>query len=434
MADDDHERAEADVELAGEMHQRWLAGEKKSALEREYWDDGSSHGQAFSAFVREHLGIETVKRSAQAQRLERAESLLRVHGIEFDDEGLAQEYRLLARSREAALTALRVYNDPTAGFRTETFAVMMIVAWNTLFQAVCERDSLDYFEHNPTTGETVTVDGRPKAMATPELASLVIGGDEFAAMRANLDYWLGLRNLVAHRYLPELDALVVPEAQALLLNFEKRLVAEFGDDARLGRRLAVPLHLEGFRSDVHLRSLKQLQAKLPPDVNDYLTRHRQDQPEEIRRDSEYSMRVFLVAVAANRASHADMTATFVKPDEVSDELLAELTNAAVITKERQVEVGTKGLLHPTKVSAEVQERTGLKFNNNRHVRTCKFFDVRPFGDDKGQNPERTDSRYCVHVPYSDDYGYRRAWVEKLVREFGQPGRYEEIVGLPAQQA
>lgn len=45
--------------------------------------------------------------------------------------------------------------------------------------------------------------------------------------------------------------------------------------------------------------------------------------------------MFLVAVAANHEGSADMTATFVKPDEVTDELLNSLSKAAVITKERQ---------------------------------------------------------------------------------------------------
>lgn len=88
-----------DAALAQEMYDRWQAGEKKSALEREYWDNGSSHGQAFSAFVREHLGLETVRQSPMAARLELAETLLRVHGVSFPGEDLDEQFRLAARSR-----------------------------------------------------------------------------------------------------------------------------------------------------------------------------------------------------------------------------------------------------------------------------------------------------------------------------------------------
>ena len=63
-----------------------------------------------------------------------------------DSEDLREDYRLLARAREAALAALRVYNDPSAGFRTETFIVLMVIAWNALLQGILERLGLDYFE------------------------------------------------------------------------------------------------------------------------------------------------------------------------------------------------------------------------------------------------------------------------------------------------
>lgn len=428
-----NDRADDSVALAREMYERWKGGESKSSLEREYWADGGSHGQAFSAFVRLHLGVETVRRSPTSARLLQAEALLRVHGVSLPDEDLEEQYRLVARSREAALTALRVYNDPAAGFRTETFAMLMVVAWNTLMQAICERDGLDYLERG-ADGSPVIVDGRPKALGTQLLAEVVVGGDEFAGVRANLDYWVGLRNLVAHRYLPELDALVVPEAQALLVNYESRLAIEFGEEAALGDRLAVPLHLDGFRSATHRKSLAELQSKLPADVNDYLARHRQDQPEEIRRDSAYSLRVFLVAVAANRVASADLTATFVKADDVTDDLLGSLTDAAVITKERQVEVAGMGLLRPSAVWEEVQRRSGVVFNNNRHARACRFFRVRPFDGEQRDHPERTDAAYCVYDELSNSYGYRQAWVEKLVREFSVDDRYQEITGMSPERA
>lgn len=419
--------------IATAMHDRWKAGEKKSALEREFWGDVKSHGQAFSAYVREHLGIETVRRSPMAARLSEAEALLRVHGITLADEDLDEQSRLLARSREAALTALRVYNDPSAGFRTETFAILMIVAWNTLLQAICERDDLDYAERNEV-GEVVVVDGRPKAVGTRELALLVLADGHFDALRANLDYWVGLRNLVAHRYLPDLDLLIAPEAQALLVNYENRLVAEFGSVAGLGDRLAVPLHLSGFRSEVHRSSIADLQSRLPADINDYLARHRQELPDDIRRDSAYSLRVFLVAVAANRVASADLSATFVKADEVTDELLEGLANAAIITKERQVEVANAGLLRPSAVWEEVQRRTGLVFTNNRHARACRHFGVRPFDAEQVEHPERTDARYCLYDELSNSYGYRQAWIEKLVREFAIEGQYAAITGMEPESA
>lgn len=123
MSDADH-RA-----LASEMLSRWEKGESKSRLEVEYWDDATSHGKAFSAYVRKWLDVETERTSAQSERIAKLEEKLRVHGVAPNDsESVSEDYQLVAACREAALAAVRVYNDPTAGFRTETFAVLMIIA------------------------------------------------------------------------------------------------------------------------------------------------------------------------------------------------------------------------------------------------------------------------------------------------------------------
>ena len=61
--DEEHRR------LAEEMYARWLAGEAKSQLELAYWNDGTSHGKRFTAYVRRWLGVETERRSEQTERI-----------------------------------------------------------------------------------------------------------------------------------------------------------------------------------------------------------------------------------------------------------------------------------------------------------------------------------------------------------------------------
>lgn len=419
--------------LAQEMYDRWQAGEKKSRLEIEYWDDAVAHGSRFSKYVKKWLGRETVKDHPQTVRLAKAESLLRVHGLSLDDEDdLPEQYRLLAKSREAALAALRVYNDPLAQFRTETFAVLMVTAWNSLFQAICERDGTDYIAREGDGTTPQQIDSRDKVVDTRDLMTLAIGGDDMEAVRANIDFWIGLRNQVAHRYIPTLDPVVVPEAQSLLLNYENTVVAEFGEDAQLGDRLTVPLHLTGFRNDAATKSLKELQARLPPDVNDYLARHRQSLPNEVVRSPEYSMRVYLVSVAANRANQADATLQCIRPEDVSDELLESLADVALLPKPKRVAVASDGLLKPGQVWTEVQDRTGFKFTNNRHAAAWHYYNVRP--DTGSERPELTDERYCVYDGLNDNYGYTRAWVEKLVRELADGDRYREVIGMEPDPA
>ena len=90
------------------------------------------------------------------------EALLRARGISPTAAGdLAEEYRLLANARESALAAVRIYNDPVAGYRTETFIVLMVGAWNSLLQAILERGGIDYYACD-ASGAQELIDDRPK--------------------------------------------------------------------------------------------------------------------------------------------------------------------------------------------------------------------------------------------------------------------------------
>ena len=130
-----------------------------------------------------------------------------------------------------------------------------------------------------------------------------------------MDFFLRLRNQIAHRYLPALDPAIVEEAQALLLNFENTLVEFFGDASKLGGQLSVPLQLSGFRSQLGRDALRRAQALLPVDISDFLARHRHEVPDDVLRSPEYALRVFFVPVAANRQRPDDVLVNFVSAEK-----------------------------------------------------------------------------------------------------------------------
>lgn len=425
----DHEQLtdEQHVQLATEMYERWQHGEPKSRLEIEYWGNPTAHGKAFSGYVKRWLGVETERQSSQSARIAELEALLRANGISPTEAGdLAEEYRLLAKSRESALAAVRVYNDPLSGFRTETFIVLMIIAWNALLQAVLERSGVDYYERDDG-GAQVLVGGRAKVLETWQLVQRALDADGYRGVRTNLDFFLGLRHQISHRYLPALDAAVTGEAQAMLLNYENLLVARFGEEAALGDRLAVPLQLSGFRSDGSLRSLRKAQAQLPTDVADYLARHRADVADDVLASPEYCLQVFFVPITANRERSADAVVRFIPPDKVTPELEEELSKAGVVTKRRITPVASADLLRPSEVVNLVAERLPYRFTMDTHVRCWRHYKVRPpYGSGE---PEATDDRYCRWDRLLRGYGYTKAWVEKLVRDLSDADKYESVVGV-----
>ena len=426
MSDDEQLADEQHVQLATEMHQRWQEGEAKSRLEIEYWDNAVAHGKAFSGYVKRWLGVDTERQSSQTARIIELESLLRANGISPTEAGdLSEEYRLLAKSRESALAAVRVYNDPLSGFRTETFIVLMVIAWNSLLQAVLERSGVDYYERDDSGAQAV-VRGRAKVLETWQLVQIALGADEYQRVRANLDFFLGLRHQISHRYLPALDVAVTGEAQAMLLNFENLLVAQFGEEAALGNRLAVPLQLSGFRNEGSMMSLRKAQAQLPTDVADYLARHRASVADDVLTSPEYCLQVFFVPIAANRERSADAVVRFISADKVTPVLEKELSKAGVVTKRRITPVASADLLRPSEVVNLVAERLPYRFTMDTHIRCWRHYKVRP--PSGSGEPEATDDRYCRWDRLLNGYGYTNAWVEKLVRDLSDVGKYRSVVG------
>lgn len=423
LSDEEH------VALATELYERWNAGAKKSPLEVEFFDNATSHGKFFSAYLRKWLGVETEHRSGQSEYIARLESLLRANGVSPGVAGdLAEEFRLLAKARESALAALRIYNDPLSGFRSESFIVLMVIGWNSLMQAILERDGVDYYDREPS-GRVIEINGRGKVKDTAVLIDLALAGDQYCSVRANLDFFLGLRNLIAHRYLPALDTSIVGEAQAMLLNFERLLVEQFGEQAKLGEQLAVPLQLSGFRNPGGSEALKRAQALLPVDVMNFLSAHRAGQPDHVLRSPEYSLQIFFVPVTANRERSADVVARFFRPGEVPDRLTEGLRELDVVTKPKQVPVASGDLLRPAEVVNLVAGRLPYRFTMDTHTRCWRHYNVRPASG--SAEPEATDPIYCRWDRLSNGYGYTQAWVDRVVNDLGDAQTYEAVVGVPA---
>jgi len=77
-----------DIETLRELYDLWCNGATKSSLERDYLRAPQSHGKLFSRLIREHLDIETEKRSSQSDRIaelerevERLRTILQTHGL-----------------------------------------------------------------------------------------------------------------------------------------------------------------------------------------------------------------------------------------------------------------------------------------------------------------------------------------------------------------
>jgi hypothetical protein len=123
----------------------------------------------------------------------------------------------LDKARDSALLAVEVYNKPAIKFKSSAYITLMVIAWTTLFHAIFLRKRIKPYYKT----EIAAVDPEDKRFwGLTECARKYWKTDTENPIRKNIELFIPLRNKVEHSYLPELDAMIFGECQALLLNFD----------------------------------------------------------------------------------------------------------------------------------------------------------------------------------------------------------------------
>ena len=239
-------------------------------------------------------------------------------------------------------------------------------------------------------------------------------------LRENLRIWIDIRNSVAHRYLPSLDYVVIPHAQAALLNFENAIVQDFGPSLAIAERLSVPLQLSGFRDPGVLSSRKKLQALLPLDVQLLLSRPELDHP-ALGSDETFLLRVAFIPVVPASTTSPDAIAYFAKPGEVPDAITESIDQYLVPPKGYT----KRPNILPTQVVKVVQERTGYRFNTNLHAEAARRLGARPA---RGEPDATIDIRLAEWISAHKRHLYTPAWNDLLADKLSTPEGFLEATG------
>jgi hypothetical protein len=415
------EPSDEDIELARELFALWDEGRgvSKSQIELKTWGDATSHGRHFDRFIQATLGIGTSKSSKQSTRI--ALLARQVRGLGGSPVGTkVQPWEAqLQHARESCLQALRTWNDPAATFRTGAFSLMFVTAWNSLAIAIIQRAG-DVWRKVHPDGTVRVIDGMEQSRDTPDLVADAFPGAERSGLRENVRFWIDLRNAVAHRHLPAVDPIVIPYAQAGLLNIESVLHGEFGDEYALTEPLTVPLQLSGFRDPGMLASRKKLQSALPIDVQAVISRA-DTAPAELLADSTFMMRVAFVPVVPTSGRNPDAIAGFVAPDAVPTELADVLDQYVVLPKVP----GARAAHAAMHVVDEVQRRTGFKFNTQMHAAAARALGAWPA---TGKADRTVELRFAEYITSFKRYLYSQAWIDHLAAELSKPDRFLEVTG------
>lgn len=407
---------DSDEALAEWLLDEWDEGRgtSKSQLEVQIWSDPSSHGRRFDRFVRTTLGVSTSRPSKQTDRIQELERQIRGLG-EHPHGSEAPLWEIqVQHARQSCLAGLRIWNDPTSTFRAGAFALLFITAWNSLAIALLDRNAEIWWK------DKLGKDGERLALDTRDLIAAAFPGDGHTGLRENVEVWLRVRNAVAHRHLPVLDTLMIPYAQAGLLNLENMLTAT-GAEYGLSSALSVPLQLSGFRDPGVLASRRKLQASLPLDVQAILS-DAADAAETLLTDPTYILRVAFIPTVPSSGRSPDAVAYFVRPGEVPSELEDVIERYVVLPKPTH---GSRPNIAASDVMKEVTRRTGFRFHSALHATAARALGAWPATGE----PDRTqDIALAEYITSFKRYLYTQAWIDLLAKELADAERFEEITG------
>lgn len=333
---------------------------------------------------------------------------------------------ILENSRSSALTAVETYNRPNSKFRIENYIILMVIAWTKLFHAYFQATIGEKYFYKEKNGRYKIVDGEKKAWELKECIKNYKKNSPpipiSDAVIANLNFFIGLRNKIEHRYWnsSELDILLFGECQALLFNYENLLVGLFGSDYSINTCLAYALQFSHLRASEQLTSQRMLLSKDMQDIKRYIDKYKIDLSQEVYDSQEYSIKLLQIPKVSN-TKRSDLAIEFVNWSSLDENDRANYEKVTTIIKDKLVvqNVSNANLLKPSGVIDAVKKKTGLDINITNHTSLWKAFGIRPQNSSKAKF--ETFEKFCVYDEPHNDYLYTSEWVDfisKLLTEYG----------------
>ena len=344
-----------------------------------------------------------------------------------------QRWELLLRaSQQEALLAVSLFNDPGRDRALEGFIIHMHIAWTYAFQAKWLRAGRDYhvlLSEQPRRYKYINGERMSQSVewfVKQEFA-------DSAAVRANLEFFIELRNKIEHRHTGSDEALrtvVNGECHAMLLNYEAFITEFAGAKHSLAHRLHFPVFIGGF-TDQGKADLLKLTKTLPADLRRFLAEYDAGLGDEVSRDPRYCMRLTVLLESGNRKG--DLSLQFVNQRDLTPEQQRAAEEIAangglVITKTRTQVVTNADKFKPGQVAHRVESAIPFRFKPSHEMaHFWRKHNVRP--PKKDPNPKNTRAEWCVYDTAHSDYLYTEACVNWLIKKCANESGFREATGL-----
>ncbi|MBN9692412.1 MAG: DUF3644 domain-containing protein [Verrucomicrobia bacterium] len=286
---------------------------------------------------------------------------------------------LIHKSREAALAAVQIFNNPQITFKSEMFIVLMNIAWTYMLHAYFRKHGVEYryFEQK---GKNRRFDRTAKGAYKFWELERCLNENPCPVDRDasnNLRFLIGVRHEIEHQMTTRIDASFSAKFQACCLNYNDHIKNFFGDEHAIDKHLSFSLQFSSITKD----QFAQLEAQpsLPAHIKSFVEGFEGKLTDDEFNSPKFAYRVLFVAKTANRKSQADEVIEFVKADS---ELAKEVNQKYAIIKETE-----RPKLRPKSIVDTMKKEGFTKFTMHHHTLLWQEKDAKSPAKGLGTNVE-----------------------------------------------
>lgn len=266
---------------------------------------------------------------------------------------------LLCKSREAALAAVQIFNNPNISFKAESYIVLMIIAWTYLLHAYYRSQKIEH-RYFSVQGKRRKFDRTKKGAYKYWELERCLNDDNSPTDKDtanNLRFLIGLRHEIEHQMTTRIDDRLSARFQACCLNYNYYIKHLFGDDQGIDKHLSFSLQFSTIESDQ--KDMLADHAELPVHIQSYVQDFDQTLSDDEYASQRYAYRILFVPKTANSKGQADQVIEFVKADS---KLAQDVNKTYAVIKETE---RTKYL--PSQIVEMMNSEGFTKFNMHHHT-------------------------------------------------------------------
>ncbi|HPJ13188.1 MAG TPA: DUF3644 domain-containing protein [Caldisericia bacterium] len=275
---------------------------------------------------------------------------------------------LIKKSREAALAAVQIFNNPIITFKSESYIVLMIIAWTYLLHAYYREKKVEYRYYNEDHKRRrfdITKRGAYKYWDLERCLNCKYTPIDKDTAN-NLRFLVGLRHEIEHQMTNRIDDLLSARFQACCLNFNDYIKKLFTDKLGIEKHLSFSLQFSSISTEQ--KDLLKDHQYLPANILAYIQDFDAKLTIEEYSSPQYAYRILFIPKTANRKGQADRTIEFIK----SDSPLADSVNKKyAVIKEME-----KDKFLPKQVVEIMKNKGYVNFSIHFHTELWKSLDAK----------------------------------------------------------